>query len=848
MSGENQKTILLVEDEAITALDEKRILEKYGYEVFTANTGEEAVETITKTPGIDLILMDINLGTGMDGTEAAEIILRERDLPVVFLSAHAEPEIVEKTEKITSYGYVVKDSGPTVLQASIKMAFRLFEAKVREKEKEKALRESLERFEFANHATFNAIWDWNLRTDKLCWNENFQTLFGYSAEEIEPGIESWTHRIHPEDLNRVKTSIHAAIDSGKHSWFDNYRFRRKDGSYASVDDRGYISRDEDGQPVRMIGAMQDITDRKRVEEELIESELKYRSLIECSSDAIFCVDEKGQYQFTNHLFSSTFGKTPEYFIGKTFWDVYPKEHADYRYAATQRVFQTGQSESLEVEVPLPDKTLYFYATANPIKNETGKVILTLTHAVDITERKRVEEELKNSQLLLKSSIESPKDMIILSIDKQYRYLYFNAFHKDVMMNAYGKDVKLGMNLLECITNDDDRMKAQINYDRALAGESHITVEEYGDLDRHFYETRYNPIVDDKNEIIGTTAFSANVTERKMAEETLKESEEKFSVAFKTSPYAITITRLKDGLFIEVNDAFYAMTGYTREEMENNTSIGMGLWVDGKDRSRVVEELLGGGKVAGREFKFKKKNGEILIGLFSAQLIHFNNDTAILSSIDNITERKRAEDQIKALLREKEILLKEVHHRIKNNMSSMMSLLSLQSRAVKNLEAVASLLEAKDRMRSMAVLYDKLYRSENLREMSIKDYLPPLIDEIVRVFPNRDLVKVGKRIDDIVLGVRVISPLGIIVNELITNAMNHAFTGRENGLISVSVSAQAGHVTLIIEDDGNGIPESVDIADSSGFGLQLVAMLTAQIDGTIRIERRKGARFVMEFDA
>lgn len=214
----------------------------------------------------------------------------------------------------------------------------------------------------------------------------------------------------------------------------------------------------------------------------------------------------------------------------------------------------------------------------------------------------------------------------------------------------------------------------------------------------------------------------------------------------------------------------------------------------------------------------------------------------------VAERKKVEDRIKALLREKELLLKEVHHRIKNNMSSMMSLLSLQSNALKNPESVAALREARDRMRSMAVLYDKLYRSENLREMSLKDYLPLLVDEIVGVFPNRDLVKVGNKVDDIMLGVKVLSPLGIIVNELITNAMKHAFTGRESGSINVSASAKDGRVTLIVEDDGNGIPESVDIANASGFGLQLVDMLTTQIDGAIRIERRKGTRFVLEFDA
>ncbi|MCX6029671.1 MAG: PAS domain S-box protein, partial [Chloroflexi bacterium] len=142
------------------------------------------------------------------------------------------------------------------------------------KQAEEALRESEERYQFANRATFNAIWDWNLQTNALWWNENFQTHFGYCAEEIEPGIESWTNRIHPEDLARVEAGIHAAIDSGQQSWSDHYRFRRKDGTDAEIDDRGYISREASGKPVRMIGAMQDITERKQAEQRAFELALE----------------------------------------------------------------------------------------------------------------------------------------------------------------------------------------------------------------------------------------------------------------------------------------------------------------------------------------------------------------------------------------------------------------------------------------------------------------------------------------------------------------------------------------------------------------------------------------------
>jgi DNA-binding response OmpR family regulator len=140
MSLQNElKTILLVEDEALIAINEASILEKNGYQVKTVYDAEAAINAADEID-IDLILMDIDLGEGeMDGTEAAEAILKRHDVPIVFLSSHTEPEIVEKTEGITSYGYIVKNSGETVLLASIKMAFRLFETKTKEKEKEQFL-------------------------------------------------------------------------------------------------------------------------------------------------------------------------------------------------------------------------------------------------------------------------------------------------------------------------------------------------------------------------------------------------------------------------------------------------------------------------------------------------------------------------------------------------------------------------------------------------------------------------------------------------------------------------------------------------------------------------------------
>jgi PAS domain S-box-containing protein len=211
------------------------------------------------------------------------------------------------------------------------------------------------------------------------------------------------------------------------------------------------------------------------------------------------------------------------------------------------------------------------------------------------------------------------------------------------------------------------------------------------------------------------------------------------------------------------------------------------------------------------------------------------------------KRKQAEERIRGLLEEKELLLHEVHHRIKNNMSTMISLLSLQARAAKDSEAGEALNDAMVRLQTMSTLYDKLFRSEDLREMSLTEYLPALVREIVAIFPNGDWVEVKTKIEDIRLGVKRLSLVGIIVNELVTNSMKYAFSGRDRGEILVTAKLRKDRVVLRIEDDGVGMPLGVDLDNASGFGLGLVRILTKQLDASIAIEGRAGAGFVLEFD-
>jgi len=202
--------------------------------------------------------------------------------------------------------------------------------------------------------------------------------------------------------------------------------------------------------------------------------------------------------------------------------------------------------------------------------------------------------------------------------------------------------------------------------------------------------------------------------------------------------------------------------------------------------------------------------------------------------------------INGLISEKNILLREVHHRLKNNMSTVHSILLLQARTAENPEAIKMIEDAASRVKSMAILYDKLYCSEILTSISLSGYLPVLIDEIVSNFLNSTFIKIEKDIEDFELDGEKLQTLGILINELFTNIMKYAFEGRENGFIYISARLKDDLVSVVIHDNGNGMPEFVDFNEPHSFGLLIVKSLVDKLSGEISIERIEGTKLVLEF--
>jgi len=332
--------------------------------------------------------------------------------------------------------------------------------------------------------------------------------------------------------------------------------------------------------------------------------------------------------------------------------------------------------------------------------------------------------------------------------------------------------------------------------------------------------------------------TAEIVER---ENRLKASEAELRSYIENAPDGVFVVN-PEGRYLEVNPAAASITGYSRDEL-------LLMSIPDLQPPETVEKDMENFKTLKNrgysrdEFTFLHKSGEKRWWALNGVKL---TDNRYLGFARDITIRKAAEERIQLLLTEKEILLKEVHHRIKNNMNTIKGLLYLQSESLKGTPVWAAMHDAENRVQSMIVLYDKLYCSNNYRELSLKDYLETLSGEILATCSNRTAVRLEYRLEDFILNVQFLAPLGIILNELLTNSMKHAFPEADTGIITISASKKDDLVTFCVSDDGRGMPEAAGTNGHRGFGLDLVKMLTEQIDGRMETISDGGTAVTLTF--
>jgi PAS domain S-box-containing protein len=645
-------------------------------------------------------------------------------------------------------------------------------------------------------------------------------------------------------------------------------------------------------PKLFVVLVHDITKIIENEEALSHALLYNRSLIEASLDPLVTISPDGKITDVNEATVRITGSSRDELIGTDFSDYFtnPQEAQ----AGYEKVFREGQVKDYPLKIQHKNgqinSVLY---NASVYHAEDGKVIGVFAAARDITEKKKVEKALKESESRYRSIIETAQEGVWL-LDENANTTYVNQAMAEML--GYTIDEMIGEPLFNFM-DDEGKIDAAKKMEKRRDGVKEV--HDFRFLHKNGSDVwtiiSTNPFFDKNEGFIGVLGMLNDITDRKMAEEEIKnqitltnsinivlknsiKAENDVEVALNFLKIAEEITSSKFGFIKEINEQgkvdilTISDPGWKECQIPQSEAIKMlsgreivSYWgrVLTEGKSQIVNHpeydpdsvgvpkghppiktflgvpLLRGGKSIG------------LIGLANKEEGYNHVDqkkieTLAVAFIESLNA-KRADEQIKKSLKDKEILLKEIHHRVKNNLMIISSLLNLQSGYIKDTESQDIFKESQNRARSMALIHERLYQSTDQKKINFGDYIQTLSKELFRAYvADSRLIELDIDVEDIMLDINTTIPLGLILNELITNSLKHAFPEGTSGKVHVDLHLKDDHYEITVKDNGIGFPENIDYENTDTLGLKLVNSLTGQIDGEIDMEHGEGTTFKIRF--
>lgn len=716
---------------------------------------------------------------------------------------------------------------------------------------EQSLRRSEENYRIVAERTGQLVYDYTISTGRILWSGAIKDVTHYTETEFAAfDISQWENSIHPSDRTHALVMLGDAMNK-KTEYHVEYRFKRKDGTYVDILDRGTFLYAADGTAYRMLGTMADVTEIKHADERLKESEERYRLFSLLASDYVYSavLQEDGTFrtQWASSAFERVTGYTIEELNHEHGWTAIIDPEDLNRLGDSISMIRSGLSAIIEYRIRTKEgKIKWLRDYIQPIVDPSTHVVLLYTGGVqDITERKRIEDELRNSEERFRAIANAITVPLIISRIPDGKVLYANRFFAD-SAGLMQEDI-IGSMTPGFYQKIEDRERLM----GILAAKGRVT--------------NFEVAVTAPSGRKGTVVISAelttfqgeqavvatfyDVTQRKKLEQALSESEERFRLLVEKSTDGICLfdRRLK---LLYATPSVEHMVGYSVEELKGMNILALTDPAERKIHRENIHSLFHGeGMVASTQVRFKHKNGSWVY--LEGSLTNFVRDPrihAIVCNFRNVTDRVQAEDRIHRSLQEKEILLKEVHHRVKNNMQVVSSLLNLHSSSIKNTRVRSIFLESQNRVKSMALVHEILYQTKDLSRVDMKYYTKKLIGVVQQSFTAQaKFVAIAPKIANISLNVDAAIPCGLIITELVTNALKHAFAGREKGRISIVLTRRgATHVMLTVRDDGKGYTKGKSPVQHLSLGLTLVQALVEQLKGTMAISVKRGTTFSVTF--
>lgn len=733
---------------------------------------------------------------------------------------------------------------------------------------ERALQESEERFRTLANVSHESVVFVNEDRIISDVNDQFAILFGYFSRVDILG-KKIIEFIAPIDLDRIESALLiSAANKSEIRTFD----RSGRPIYLEVSGTELMYK---GEKMKVF-ILHDITAKKKAEFNLEQTAVRFKNLLENSPTAIIILtDDKIKYVNASALEllgvpdeDEVYDKPFIQFVSQDFkagikedlMAVREGEELEYK------EIRIRNEEGSEIDVGILS-TLTIYESKPSIQISLNnisermqlvqeqmrvRIIEEINNVLkkEIEEHKITQRKLEEQKNYNRNIIESSLDMI-MACDEAGRIIEFNRASQ--LQFGYDRAEILGQPLEILYRNKEELYMVvdTLAWQGAYSGEV-INVTKSGKEFTSYVSASL--IANDKGEVVGSMGVSRDITEIRANERRALEQKAKLESIFNSTENMMMWTMNKDRCITTLNNNLVAWaSNELKEELRINTNIQEVM-------ERHLDQNLYQGQLSffDEAFKGKPTQFEIPLKGIESQVIWlqaFINPVYLGDKLEEVsclfydnTERKEIDRKIRDSLKEKEVLLQEVHHRVKNNLQVISSILNLQSSYVDDEGTLEILKESQNRIKSMSFIHETLYRTTDFSSINFAEYIKSLSYNLIQSYRLQNChIEFEADIDVVEMSIDQAIPCGLIVNELVSNALKYAYKDREEGKLSILLKDINNRIHLRISDDGIGLPENFKFEKTDSLGVQLVYSLTEQLDGTIDVESNSGTSFLITFD-
>ncbi|WP_088894919.1 PAS domain-containing sensor histidine kinase [Leptolyngbya ohadii] len=696
-------------------------------------------------------------------------------------------------------------------------------------------------------------WDREFRV--TFWSKRAENIFGWTDEEVigkTPFDWQFVFEADREQVNQIVAQLLNGVSTTCHN--RNYR---KDGSLVFCEWYNSTLVDEQGNLVSMLSFALDVTDRKQAEAALQASEprfKRYERIVSATADAISLIDCQYRYQIVNQVYLDWHQKSYTEIVGHSVSELVDQEV--FATVIQPRLDRCLAGETVQYNdwFEFPGLGRQFLSvTYSPYREADRDISGVVVSIRNITPLKQAEEAVRQSEQRFQEIAQTISQLFFIRSAITGEFIYISPAYERIWGRSCESLYQNPNSWVESIHSDDRSLVVQSLADQ-FAGNSvqreYRIIQPSGAV--HWISAQISLVQDESGNPLHFIGFAKDISDRKAAEFALQQNEARYLAILEDQTELITRFKF-DGTLLFVNDAYCRYFGITKEQsIEFNYKL-----IIYPDDQAAIDRCLATlspenpvGVVENRVFR----HGSVRWTQWTNHAIYDSQGNLLeLQSVGrDIDDRKQAELQVQEALVEKEVLLQEVYHRVKNNLQLIQSMLQMQQRRLKNPEAVQALQDSWNRIMTISLVHEILYQSDNLAQINLKDYIPTLVQHIATFYHvTAPAVVVKTDVESIIVSMKKAICCGLILNELVTNALKYAFPGKKSGQILVEVTVDhtqfENTVIITVQDNGSGLPKTIDLPGVKTLGLTLVQDFVDQLRGAITIESRHGCLFRITFN-